>query len=556
MSKFSIVLPRRRVSGIALLLTTLAFPLGSFAVETAAEAAPPPAAPPPSTPTVTESAPSADSGTQQEYRSAPIVDMPAVNLPPTLIFFPPVPPTLGAPIPRASHGRLAEPRPPGELTAYVAETFYAPLSSLLLEKRTSATVRRRLEAYRATRDKLVSDLQVELNRWRNADAATRQRELAAFARRQASELTGLEATAEQLRADLINGYDGWFAQRQWTLGENRRGGDTLAQISETMRGYAFYRAGLNPAQRGLLWEISQDLLLLVNETGESAQTGVFFSPAMARVEFPENLPASIAARITAYQEKKAALKKELYDAVYADEKASFLRGNVLKSRVSGQGPYLAEMEDAAEAIRRDLAAAPQLMVSKFESELSPRLTARVLALAENLTTLRVETQAEIDAIYRETKNSQGPVVLTYAFTPTGLNYEVSFTPELRGRRGGVQISPELSRETQRKMETATLAMASLADRYRRRRVEIEKEVASLQAAMGESLTQPGGAGPEAELNKALRASSAGFVGYANYRIAMLEPGLSPEQRRLLFGHALRELQLPLPPGELQPTTLR
>ncbi|MEO6567568.1 MAG: hypothetical protein ABIO94_02295, partial [Opitutaceae bacterium] len=407
----------------------------------------------------------------------------------------------------------------------------------------------RLEAYLAVRDKLISELQVELTRWRNADAGTRQRELTAFARQQAPKLAELEATAEQLRADLINGLDGWFSQRQWTLGENRKGGDSLADVAETMRGYAFYHAGLNSTQRGLLWEISQDLQTLANDIGEAAPTGVFFSPAMARVEFPADLPAAIAARITAYQEKKAALKKELYDGVFADEKASFLRGNVLKSRVSGQGPYLAEMENAAEEIRRDLAAAPHLMNLRMESPLSPRLTARVAAMAESLTTLRVETQAEIDAIYRATKNDQGPIILNYAFTAAGLTYDVSFNPPRKGRTE----TAELSRNTQRKMEAATLAMAALANRYGSRFAEIQKESASLRGAIGESLSQPGDPGAEAAFGQALFASTAGLAGYADYRIAVLEPGLSPEQRRLFFGHALRELQLPLPPGVLQPT---
>ena len=40
--------------------------------------------------------------------------------------------------------------------------------------------------------------------------------------------------------------------------------------------------------------------------------------------------------------------------------------------------------------------------------------------------------------------------------------------------------------------------------------------------------------------------------YTNYRIAMLQPGLSPEQRRLLFGYALVGLAQPLPHGELMP----
>jgi hypothetical protein len=41
-------------------------------------------------------------------------------------------------------------------------------------------------------------------------------------------------------------------------------------------------------------------------------------------------------------------------------------------------------------------------------------------------------------------------------------------------------------------------------------------------------------------------------GYRDYRAAVFEPGLSPEQRRLLLGGALRKLDLPLLGGELQP----
>jgi len=41
--------------------------------------------------------------------------------------------------------------------------------------------------------------------------------------------------------------------------------------------------------------------------------------------------------------------------------------------------------------------------------------------------------------------------------------------------------------------------------------------------------------------------------YKDYRTAMLEPGLSPAQRRLLFGAALVGLAQPLPPGEPMPS---
>jgi hypothetical protein len=43
-----------------------------------------------------------------------------------------------------------------------------------------------------------------------------------------------------------------------------------------------------------------------------------------------------------------------------------------------------------------------------------------------------------------------------------------------------------------------------------------------------------------------------FQRYRDYETAVLEPGLSPEQRRLLFSAALVQLDLPLPPGSRDP----
>ena len=40
--------------------------------------------------------------------------------------------------------------------------------------------------------------------------------------------------------------------------------------------------------------------------------------------------------------------------------------------------------------------------------------------------------------------------------------------------------------------------------------------------------------------------------YYEYRIAVFEPGLSPEQRRLLYASAVEKLVLPLPGGAPQP----
>jgi hypothetical protein len=40
--------------------------------------------------------------------------------------------------------------------------------------------------------------------------------------------------------------------------------------------------------------------------------------------------------------------------------------------------------------------------------------------------------------------------------------------------------------------------------------------------------------------------------YGDYQVAVFQPGLSPEQRRLLFDAAIEKLALPLPGGERLP----
>jgi hypothetical protein len=42
--------------------------------------------------------------------------------------------------------------------------------------------------------------------------------------------------------------------------------------------------------------------------------------------------------------------------------------------------------------------------------------------------------------------------------------------------------------------------------------------------------------------------------YRDYQVAVFEPGLSPEQRRLLFDLAVEKLALPLPAGESHPAS--
>lgn len=440
---------------------------------------------------------------------------------------------------------------PPELAAYVNETFYAPLSSLLAKAELSAKMRSRLDAYRGARDDLRDELQRELTRLRGVAVPDRQRALGALARVQAPRLAALEHTAEELRRDLVDGYYGWFAQRGWQLGDRGSEADTPEEIVAVMRAYAFYKDGLLPAQRGLLREVAAEL----NETmilGGTTRPDVFFSPELARVRLPDGVPPPLAARIADYQAKKSALKQELYRAVYAQEKASVFQGNTLKARALDQCARLGELETLAEGIRQDLARLPQASPRAAASPLPPVLTHRVAEVLRTRAALQAAAEAQIERLNRPLQSPDASVTLSYAFTARGLVFDLA-----PARKNRTDPPRESARETERKIEALAAELKPVAEAFNRDFALTSAELnaireASVEAGLATAQTS------DALLSATLRHVFAQqhAESYRDYRTAVFEPGLSPEQRRLLFGSALRDLNLSLPPGESQPTARR
>ncbi|MEO6568334.1 MAG: hypothetical protein ABIO94_06185, partial [Opitutaceae bacterium] len=226
--------------------------------------------------------------------------------------------------------------------------------------------------------------------------------------------------------------------------------------------------------------------------------------------------------------------------------ASALKGNPLKADVGGQGPRLDAREKLAEEIRVGLAALPGAMRTTQTVSLSPVMKARAAALVRSRAALEAETITDIGEIHRATQNDDGPITLNYVMDETSLRFDVSYQP----KRNHVGIS----RDTKRKMEEASLAMAALANKFRQHSADLDREEDALREDIARVPTQPGDPSADAVLSEALRDAVANesTEAYLEYRTAVFQPGLSIEQRRLLFGHALMELKLPLPPGNLQP----
>lgn len=470
---------------------------------------------------------------------------PVTRLP---IFFPPSPPPLDRPVTRAvtpARGRLT---PPAELARYVNEPFYAALGTRLFTSTLTEKLRQQLDGYAAIRRTLLQELHAELDRLRDAEDEARRPALETLARQQASRLAELGKTAEQLRHDLIVSQGSWGAHRDWHLTNRADRGFSPIEIAQVMRGYAFYEDGLLPAQRRLLREISIELMMAADDmaTATAAQPHVFFPPEPARILLPEELPADLAAKVAAYQTKKSTLKKELYDAVSADDGATlgFLRGG-LKPLAAKQAARLSELDTLAEELRRGLAAQAVAVQPVERSPLPASLTTRLNMLLRERENLQRETTNQIEALIARVREL--PVQVSYSFEADGLRYVV--VPR-RARQDAAAAAQIAALTDQLRKDLATIA-----DNFGR---QVAQQINEGDAIYREAADVVGTKAQDV-VDKALVAARRAAAqrenadAYRDYRTAVFTPGLSPEQRRLLFGSAVEKLELPLPRGELQPT---
>lgn len=463
------------------------------------------------------------------------------------IFFPPNPPPLDSPVSRAiapSRNRLM---PPEELAAYISDPFYAALSTRLFTRTLTDKLKAQLESYRVEKVALREELRAEVERLREAEPEARRQGFEALARKQSPRLVELEKKAEQLRQELIASGADWRAHRDWGLSQKTDRGFSPIEIAQVMRAYAFYEKGLLPGQRRLLREISIELMMAADNTSAAtaAQPYIFFPPEPARVLLPDDLPADFYARVAAYQTQKSKLKKELYDAVSAQDGGTF---NFLRSRLPAlaqkQAGPLAELDKQAEEIRRGLAEQGVTVRPPERSPLPPTLTARLNTMLRDRETLQREATQEIEAIIA--RNRELPVQVSYSFEIDGLHYVV--VPR-RSR------DPASAAQLARQVDTLRAEVAVIADRYGRQIVQFINEGDAIYRETSEILGSKSQSAIDAALLAARRvaAQKENEAAYREYRIAVFQPGLSPEQRRLLFDSAVQKLEIPLPRGELQPT---
>ncbi|MBL9201701.1 MAG: hypothetical protein JNL39_14415 [Opitutaceae bacterium] len=472
---------------------------------------------------------------------------------PILLHFPPSPPPLGQTLPPSSAPSSGRGSAPSELAAHVNEPFYPQLGAQLTTRSLSAKLRGRIDRHRAEKLALHDELRAELDRLRDAEPEARATALAALARKQAPQLAALEKAAEELRRDLIATDQGWSALRDWRLGDRSQRGYSPAEIGQVMRGYAYYENGLLAAQRRLLREIHLELAAAAETTANAAaaQPYLFFSPEPARVLLPDDLPADVAAQLAAYQTQKSKLKKELYDAVFAQEsqKLSWIRGSPLKALAEAQRKPLDELEALAEEIRRGLVrhAPPAALAER--SPVSPLLQQRIETAVSALGTAQRGASARLNEIFAAHRDV--PMATSVRFEPSGLRVIIVPPGPGRGARGA---SPAPASADPRIAQVRAEAAAVTED-YDRKFADLANELNAIRVEIAQAIGTTRAGAVDQVLNAAVRVAQAreNDGHYGDYRIAVFQPGLSPEQRRLLFDRVVEGLGLPLPRGELQPT---
>lgn len=444
---------------------------------------------------------------------------------------------------------------PTLLADFVNEAFYPPLSTRLMTRSLTSKVEGRLEAYRLQRSTLVNELADQLLALQGADDATREAELRAFATQQNPRIAALEREADELRRALIDGgllqlSVNWSRSRDWRIGVTpfkTEQAEKEAQY-QVIRAAAYYENGFTIEQRGLLLELASELRIQAQaaqpmprpRTGDPA--AMFFSPALSRLLLPKNATPELISLFGRFNRVKSELKQELRaNVLEQDQAAPGQRTAAFEALAEREWPKLVELEKLADQIRAAMAVIPPAPLRagpQIPAELTEQIKSyerdRRKFMDDFEQTLRVAMDIHRSKLYVRPANEKQRQELARMLAEDRFSIRA-------------QVARRFQEESRERYEEM------------RRRYDLIQE--QLKAIAAGSLDDETGKPLTAEtLLRSYHAAQERFetfgreeVIYRGYRLAMLMPGLSPEQRRLLFGTALVGLAQPLPAGEPLPT---
>lgn len=456
---------------------------------------------------------------------------PAWGGPPVLewVCFPGEPPPLGAALPAPRPG--ARPwSPPEILRVFLTEPFFAPVASELIHPDRSAGARVfgteegvRLDSFFALRAGLLDEIYREVDRVRAWPASEREAAFQALARAQEKRLAELESTAEWLRERLARIHP-WGEDRVWRLNQGELArlprDQTYVLEFQVVRAAAYYDFGLLPAQRTLVRELAMEMnhTIALRGRSESEERVMYFSPDTARILRPADPPAELAAAIGEYIALKRRLKDELREKLYAGDRLvfSFTRRSYFADLGTSQADGLERLEALADQIRRGMAARPEYPRFRGATVLPAQLETRLQQFAADALELEDERAVFV--------------------------------------RQRIEAAPPGARGAARRM-AATRAAAAFDVNEGSRLSEQDREAEGLLREIKAVLPPEDTVWLQGAADRALRrylARRAEQEAYADYDLAVLEPGFSPAQRRVLFAAAIARLRVELTPPERQP----
>jgi hypothetical protein len=468
-----------------------------------------------------------------------------------LFYFPPWPPVLDAPLPVSNYPHLDRgPR----LERLILEPFYTPYASRRAAWFGTDEVRSRIDEYLQRRDELLRELREQIENGRRESTAIMTERLSALASAQAPRIQELETEAEALRAELVpSGLSryffaslDWDIDRPWRLGvEDRQlpAAETLGFEFKVLRAAIYFQPGLSPEQRRLLREIALEVQIETFAPGHGTaprqQRPFSFLPEGAQLILPPASTPSLEVRITDFNDLKNGLKQELRTALYKmDTRKPAEREAQLQQLARDQRPRFAQLEVDAEAIRIAVSRLPEFHQAG-QTPFPPALAARVEAYQTKKKSLQRTIQNKLEEIRRSLEPSSA--TFRHVLTSDGGEALVIDAKDPAPPREKLQAA----RAELRLLNQQNTPEFELLNR-------MNDQIRSETAAWSEQ-TVSGNKGRSIDdllkdFESENRRQKTAAV-YQDYRDAVFLPGLSPEQRRLLFAGAIEQLNLPLPKGE-------
>jgi hypothetical protein len=459
-----------------------------------------------------------------------------------ILFLPPLAPALGLELPEITP---VESGPPAahELVPFVSEIFYPQLALKLAANELPEATRARLLEYRDRKFEEQARIRRAAVRAPGGSGAAGESRPGP-----SSAIRDLDAAAARLAAEMLPAAPSLLpphfdpgAAYTWTVGPPEATPDDAAGLrreADHLRGCSYFIPVLSIDQRRLLLEAAADL-----EEAADAKLATLrippglktlgFSPEPARILVPENLPPGLGADTDAYLSAKKALKDQLRAAVSRYTLSVGHSSDELVLLARGEAPLIAACEEMADGLRGRLGRLtdpPSPGPTPLTSDLETRIAAYRRHKLETLRELRNLLAASPAAV---------PGAPDEAITANAWLHDGRSTAEIRASNLRVSV-----------------------EQFDRLQTELIAALRTEESAIRESLaTYIRGRRPSGDtktVNDLLRDFEAAREReerrerYADYRSATFAPGLSRDERRILFDAAWENLGLPLPTGLSEP----